>query len=126
MTLANWQTIELPCSLKIKSILEDIHDEYYATRSSVILSQAVEHERTVYPGGIVAKDLNKDVRGQTREVLEEIDRLLAKCGSSKSKDTPVSHLGDGKYPPGADERGVDRLGRQDQSPGARVRRSQAR
>ena len=52
---------------------------------SAILSQAVEHGETVYLAGIVAKDLSKDVKGQTREVLGEIDRLLAKCGSSKSK-----------------------------------------
>ncbi len=51
---------------------------------SGILSQAVEHGNTVYLAGIVAKDLNKDVKGQTREVLDEIDRLLAKCGSNKS------------------------------------------
>lgn len=52
---------------------------------SAILSQAVEHGETIYLAGIVAKDLSKDVKGQTREVLDEIDRLLAKCGSSKSK-----------------------------------------
>ncbi len=52
---------------------------------SAILSQAVEHGETVYLAGIVAKDLSKDVKGQTREVLDEIDRLLAKCGSGKSK-----------------------------------------
>jgi enamine deaminase RidA (YjgF/YER057c/UK114 family) len=52
---------------------------------SAILSQAVEHGETVYLAGIVAKDLSKDVKGQTREVLGEIDRLLAKCGSSKSQ-----------------------------------------
>ena len=52
---------------------------------SAILSQAVEHGDTVYLAGIVAKDLNKDVKGQTQEILGEIDRLLAKCGSSKSK-----------------------------------------
>ena len=50
-----------------------------------ILSLAVEHGQTVYLAGIVAKDLKQDVKGQTREVLGEIDRLLAKCGSSKSK-----------------------------------------
>ena len=50
-----------------------------------ILSLAVEHAQTVYLAGIVAKDLKQDVKGQTREVLAEIDRLLAKCGSSKSK-----------------------------------------
>jgi enamine deaminase RidA (YjgF/YER057c/UK114 family) len=53
--------------------------------SSAILSQAVEYGDTVYLAGIVAKDLNKDVKGQTEEILVEIDRLLAKCGSSKSK-----------------------------------------
>ena len=52
---------------------------------SAILSLAVEHGETVYLAGIVAKDLSKDVKGQTSEVLGEIDRLLAKCGSSKSK-----------------------------------------
>jgi enamine deaminase RidA (YjgF/YER057c/UK114 family) len=52
---------------------------------SAILSQAVEHGDTVYLAGIVAKDLGKDIKGQTQEILDEIDRLLAKCGSSKSK-----------------------------------------
>lgn len=52
---------------------------------SAILSQAVEHGDTVYLAGIVAKDLSKDVKGQTREILDEIDRLLAQCGSSKSR-----------------------------------------
>jgi len=52
---------------------------------SAILSQAVEHGDTVYLAGIVAKDLNKDIKGQTKEILDEIDRLLANCGSSKSK-----------------------------------------
>jgi enamine deaminase RidA (YjgF/YER057c/UK114 family) len=52
---------------------------------SSILSNAVEHGDTVYLAGVVAKDLAKDVKGQTQEVLAEIDRLLAKCGSHKSK-----------------------------------------
>ena len=50
-----------------------------------LLSLAVEHGDTVYLAGIVAKDLKKDVKGQTEEVLAEIDRLLAKAGSGKSK-----------------------------------------
>ena len=50
-----------------------------------ILSQAVQYGDTVYLAGVVAKDLEKDIKGQTREVLDDIDRLLAKCGSSKSK-----------------------------------------
>ena len=52
---------------------------------SAILSQAVEHGSTVYLAGIVAKDLSKDIKGQTQEVLADIDRLLARCGSNKSQ-----------------------------------------
>ena len=50
-----------------------------------ILSQAVEHGDTVYLAGIVAKNIDQDVKGQTKDVLADIDRLLAKCGSNKSK-----------------------------------------
>ncbi|HZN87302.1 MAG TPA: RidA family protein [Burkholderiales bacterium] len=50
-----------------------------------LLSLAVEHGDTVYLAGIVAKNLKNDVKGQTEEVLAEIDRLLAKAGSHKSK-----------------------------------------
>src|SRR3954469_25380991 len=57
---------------------------------SAILSQAVEHGDTVYLAGIVAKDYNKDVKGQTKEILDQIDALLAKCGSSKSKILPAT------------------------------------
>ena len=53
--------------------------------SSGILSQAVEHGSTVYLAGVVAKGLDKDIKAQTKEVLDEIDRLLGKCGSHKSK-----------------------------------------
>jgi enamine deaminase RidA (YjgF/YER057c/UK114 family) len=52
---------------------------------SSILSQAVVYGDTVYLAGVVAKGLEKDIKGQTKEVLDEIDRLLAKSGSSKSK-----------------------------------------
>jgi enamine deaminase RidA (YjgF/YER057c/UK114 family) len=53
--------------------------------SGPLLSLAVEHGDTVYLAGVVAKNLKNDVKGQTEEVLAEIDRLLAKCGSGKSK-----------------------------------------
>ena len=52
---------------------------------SSILSQAVAYGDTVYLAGVVAKDLEQDVKGQTKQVLDEIDRLLGKCGTSKSK-----------------------------------------
>ena len=53
--------------------------------SSNILSLAVQYGETVYLAGVVAKNLDADVKGQTKEILNEIDRLLAKCGSNKSK-----------------------------------------
>ena len=52
---------------------------------SPILSQAVVHGDTVYLAGVVAKNLDQDIKGQTKQVLDEIDRLLAMCVSSKSK-----------------------------------------
>jgi enamine deaminase RidA (YjgF/YER057c/UK114 family) len=52
---------------------------------SSILSQAVVYGDTVYLAGVVAKGLEKDIKGQTKEILDEIDRLLAKSGSNKSK-----------------------------------------
>jgi enamine deaminase RidA (YjgF/YER057c/UK114 family) len=53
--------------------------------ASPILSQAVEHGNTVYLAGIVADDVSQDIKGQTRQILDKIDRLLGKCGSHKSK-----------------------------------------
>ena len=50
-----------------------------------ILSLGVENGNTVYLAGIVPKNLKADIKGQTQEVLAEIDRLLAKCGTNKSK-----------------------------------------
>jgi enamine deaminase RidA (YjgF/YER057c/UK114 family) len=52
---------------------------------TAILSQAVQYGDTVYLAGVVAKNLDQDVKGQTKQILDDIDRLLAKCGSSKSK-----------------------------------------
>jgi len=52
---------------------------------SAILSQAVQYGETVYLAGVVAKNLGQDVKGQTQQILNDIDRLLAKCGSNKSK-----------------------------------------
>jgi enamine deaminase RidA (YjgF/YER057c/UK114 family) len=50
-----------------------------------IYSGAVIHGDTVYLAGKVAADRSADVKGQTRQVLAEIDRTLAECGSHKSK-----------------------------------------
>jgi enamine deaminase RidA (YjgF/YER057c/UK114 family) len=49
------------------------------------MSQAVIHGNTVYLAGQVAADPTKDVPGQTREVLDAIDRLLAEAGTDKTR-----------------------------------------
>jgi enamine deaminase RidA (YjgF/YER057c/UK114 family) len=49
------------------------------------MSQAVIHGNTVYLAGQVAADPAKDVPGQTREVLDAIDRLLAEAGTDKTR-----------------------------------------
>jgi enamine deaminase RidA (YjgF/YER057c/UK114 family) len=52
--------------------------------SAGILSKAVEANGFVFTAGITANDRNKDVGGQTKENLAEIDRILALAGSDKS------------------------------------------
>ena len=49
------------------------------------MSQAVIHGATVYLAGQVADDPNADVAGQTRQILDKIDGLLAEAGADKSK-----------------------------------------
>lgn len=49
------------------------------------MSHAVVHGGTVYLAGVVARDLAPSVASQTRQILAEIDRLLALAGSDKTK-----------------------------------------
>ena len=49
------------------------------------LSQAVVHGDTVYLAGIVADHPIPDAAAQTGQILDQIDKLLAECGSNKSK-----------------------------------------
>lgn len=48
------------------------------------MSEAAVHNGTVYLAGQVATDATQDIQGQTREVLSQIDSLLAQAGSDKS------------------------------------------
>jgi enamine deaminase RidA (YjgF/YER057c/UK114 family) len=52
--------------------------------STEIYSKVVEANGFVFTAGIVPTDLSRDVKGQSEEVLAEIDRLLALCGTTKS------------------------------------------
>jgi enamine deaminase RidA (YjgF/YER057c/UK114 family) len=49
------------------------------------LSQAVVHGNTVYLAGIVADHPIPDAAAQTGQILDQIDKLLAECGTDKSK-----------------------------------------
>lgn len=52
--------------------------------SGAVYSKAVEANGFVFTAGIVANDTAADVRGQTEQVLAEIDRLLALCGTGRT------------------------------------------
>lgn len=49
------------------------------------MSQCVIHGDTVYLAGQTASDPGADVAGQTRQILEKIERLLKLAGTDKSK-----------------------------------------
>jgi enamine deaminase RidA (YjgF/YER057c/UK114 family) len=55
------------------------------TEPGPILSKAVEYHGFVYLPGIVANDLSKDIKGQTADVLEQIDSLLEHHGTDKTR-----------------------------------------
>jgi len=49
------------------------------------LSEMAVHNGTIYLSGQVPDDTSVNIQGQTRQVLEAIDALLAQAGSDKSK-----------------------------------------
>ena len=55
------------------------------TEPNKILAKAVEYHGFVYLQGCTAHDLGKDIKGQTREVLDAIDALLETHGTDKTR-----------------------------------------
>lgn len=49
------------------------------------MCEMVIHNETVYLSGQIADDGSTDVESQTRDVLRQIDALLAEAGTDKSK-----------------------------------------
>ena len=49
------------------------------------ISEMAVYNRTVYLAGQVTSDESLDISGQTRDVLAQIDKLLAEAGSDKSR-----------------------------------------
>jgi enamine deaminase RidA (YjgF/YER057c/UK114 family) len=48
------------------------------------LSEMAVFNNTVYLAGQVATDATKDIRGQARQVLATVDKLLAEAGTDKA------------------------------------------
>ena len=55
------------------------------TEPGSILSKAVEYHGFVYLPGITARDNSKDIKGQTADVLEQIDQMLETHGTDKTQ-----------------------------------------
>ena len=53
--------------------------------STPVYSKVAEANGFVFTAGVIPTDLSRDIKGQTAEVLAEIDRLLKLCGTDKSK-----------------------------------------
>ncbi|MFW9265997.1 RidA family protein [Pseudomonas sp. NR3] len=49
------------------------------------LSRSVVHNGVAWLSGIVAADCCQDIEGQTRQVLQRVDELLAASGSDKRR-----------------------------------------
>lgn len=68
------------------------------TESGSILSKAVEYHGFVYLPGITARDTSKDIKGQTADVLAQIDEMLERHGTDKTRllqaQIWVKHIGD--------------------------------
>ena len=55
------------------------------TEPNTILSKAVEFHGFVYLQGCTAKDVSKDIKGQTAEVLAQIDAILEVHGTDNTR-----------------------------------------
>lgn len=55
------------------------------SEANAVLSKAVEYHGFVFTQGMVAKTLDKDIKGQTEEVLAEIDAVLEAHGTDNTR-----------------------------------------
>lgn len=51
--------------------------------STEVLSEVVEHKGILYLAGVTAEDRSLDMAGQTKQVVNQIDRLLEAHGSNR-------------------------------------------
>lgn len=55
------------------------------TEPNPVLAKAVEYHGFVFCQGVTAQDLSKDITGQTKEVLDQIDAILEEHGTDKTR-----------------------------------------
>lgn len=68
------------------------------TEANAILAKAVEYHGFVYTQGLVARDSSLDIKGQTADVLAQIDEVLETHGTDKTRllqaQIWLKHIGD--------------------------------
>lgn len=62
-----------------------IMSEITRMESTERFNNIVIHNNVVYLAGVVSKDKTLDVKVQTRDILNSIDKLLVQAGTDKSK-----------------------------------------
>ena len=55
------------------------------TEPNKILAKAVEYHGFVYLQGVTAKDVSQDIKGQTKDILDQIDHLLEAHGTDNTR-----------------------------------------
>ena len=55
------------------------------TGADAVLARAVEYHGFIFTQGVVASDTGQDIRGQTRDVLDQLDALLEQHGTDKTR-----------------------------------------
>ena len=72
------------------------------------LSDMVEYDGRLYLAGQVGEDYKADAKGQTASILRQIDRLLARGGTDKSKIlSAVVYVADMRLKPKMDEAWIE-------------------
>lgn len=68
------------------------------------LCDAVEYNGVVYLAGQVAENTSVGMKAQTEDILRQVDALLAKCGTNKSRILSATvYIKDMGLKPGMDE-----------------------
>lgn len=45
--------------------------------------RVVEHKDVLYFGGLISRDLDRDMKGQTQDICDRLDELMSEVGTSK-------------------------------------------